>query len=133
MYEAGLLDTRFSESAVPQQLYVPEIARLGAANVNILQGNIETMKLPFEPGSFDYIILGDVLEHLKEPDKALLRLKIEELTYSSAAELSEEYQKVLESLLQLSAPPPKTNFLLTNIFSGQKKKVEKESVNQSAR
>ena len=37
----------------------------------LIVGNIENIKLPFEQGYFDCIVYGDVLEHLKEPWKVL--------------------------------------------------------------
>ncbi|MBN1526155.1 MAG: class I SAM-dependent methyltransferase [Candidatus Omnitrophica bacterium] len=33
----------------------------------VLVGDVETLTLPFEAGTFDCIIYGDVLEHLKDP------------------------------------------------------------------
>lgn len=41
----------------------------------VLIGNIETMDLPFEHGSFDCIVCADVLEHLIDPWGALKKLK----------------------------------------------------------
>ncbi|MEW6330034.1 MAG: methyltransferase domain-containing protein [Pseudomonadota bacterium] len=41
----------------------------------VLQGDIEQMELPFSPGYFDYILCGDVLEHLRDPWGLLARLK----------------------------------------------------------
>ena len=40
----------------------------------IIIGDIETLELPFEPGHFDCVILGDVLEHLRDPWTTLRRL-----------------------------------------------------------
>lgn len=40
----------------------------------VIAGDIETMELPFEEGSFDCIMLGDVLEHLINPWQALQKL-----------------------------------------------------------
>lgn len=54
---------------------VDKIAGIGANNCDIIQGNIENMELPYEKEYFDYIIFGDVLEHLFEPDKVLKRIK----------------------------------------------------------
>lgn len=51
-----------------------DIASLGSKYLDIIQGNIETMELPYEQNYFDYIILGDVLEHLFNPDAALQKL-----------------------------------------------------------
>lgn len=52
-----------------------DIAQIGKSLADICQGDIESMDLPYENGYFDYIICGDVLEHLKEPQKTLQRLK----------------------------------------------------------
>jgi O-antigen biosynthesis protein len=38
-------------------------------------GDIETMELPFEPGSFDAIVCGDLIEHLRDPQAVLSRLR----------------------------------------------------------
>ncbi len=37
--------------------------------------DIEDTELPYEAGFFDCIVLGDVLEHMKEPEKVLINLK----------------------------------------------------------
>ncbi len=37
----------------------------------VLIGNVETLEFPFEPGYFDCILYGDVLEHLVDPWQAL--------------------------------------------------------------
>jgi 2-polyprenyl-3-methyl-5-hydroxy-6-metoxy-1,4-benzoquinol methylase len=41
----------------------------------VLVGDVETMELPFEPGSFDVVLCGDVIEHLRNPGAALARLR----------------------------------------------------------
>ena len=38
-------------------------------------GDIETMELPFEPESFDYVMCGDLIEHLRDPEGVLARLR----------------------------------------------------------
>jgi 2-polyprenyl-3-methyl-5-hydroxy-6-metoxy-1,4-benzoquinol methylase len=38
-------------------------------------GDIETMELPFEPESFDYVMCGDLIEHLRDPQGVLERLR----------------------------------------------------------
>ena len=35
------------------------------------EGNIETMRLEFDEGFFDVVILGDILEHLYSPWKTI--------------------------------------------------------------
>ena len=54
---------------------VENVARLNEGQMDIIQGNIENMQLPYEKQYFDYIIFGDVLEHLYEPDAVLCKMK----------------------------------------------------------
>lgn len=42
---------------------------------DVLVGDVETMELPFEPGSFDVVLCGDVLEHLRDPEAFLVRAR----------------------------------------------------------
>jgi len=42
---------------------------------NVLVGDIETMPLPFEPSSFDLVLCGDVVEHLRDPEAFLARVR----------------------------------------------------------
>jgi 2-polyprenyl-3-methyl-5-hydroxy-6-metoxy-1,4-benzoquinol methylase len=41
----------------------------------VLVGDIESMDLPFEPASFDLIMCGDIVEHLRDPGATLARLR----------------------------------------------------------
>ena len=41
----------------------------------VLVGDVETMELPLEPASFDVVLGGDVVEHLRDPVAALARLR----------------------------------------------------------
>jgi len=53
-----------------------KMARIGNNKcVEILNIDIENAGLPYETGSFDCIVLGNVLEHFKEPSKILTDLK----------------------------------------------------------
>ena len=53
----------------------PLTAKLGANYVDIIQGNIEEMSLPYEKAYFDYILCLDVLEHLRYPEETVRKLK----------------------------------------------------------
>jgi 2-polyprenyl-3-methyl-5-hydroxy-6-metoxy-1,4-benzoquinol methylase len=50
-----------------------EAARSICAEVHV--GDVESMALPFEPASFDAIVCGDLVEHLRDPGTALSRLR----------------------------------------------------------
>lgn len=52
-----------------------KVAALGAKYLDIVEGNIESMTLEYERNYFDYVIFGDVLEHLFEPDKTLQKIR----------------------------------------------------------
>ena len=42
-------------------------AKIASKIANVRQGNIEDQQIPFEE-KFDYILFGDVLEHLRNPE-----------------------------------------------------------------
>lgn len=42
---------------------------------DVLVGDVETMELPFEPGSFDVVLCGDLVEHLRDPEAFLVRVR----------------------------------------------------------
>lgn len=52
-----------------------DIARLGGKVCDIVQGDVEEMNLTDSGRKYDYIILGDILEHLREPALLLKRLR----------------------------------------------------------
>lgn len=53
---------------------VPEAADIAKYFANVLCDNVECMEFPWPEDYFDYIILGDVLEHLHEPENVLKKL-----------------------------------------------------------
>ncbi|MCZ7391875.1 MAG: class I SAM-dependent methyltransferase [Candidatus Methanoperedens sp.] len=54
----------------------PKMASIAKSKcVEMLNMDIETKELPFGDGAFDCILLGNVLEHMKEPSKILANLK----------------------------------------------------------
>lgn len=52
-----------------------KVAAYGTYMADILVGDIETMNLPYESDAFDYIIFGDVLEHLRHPEIVVHKMK----------------------------------------------------------
>ncbi len=50
------------------------VVDLGKHYLDIIEGNVETIEMPYEKGYFDYIIFADVLEHLFDPDKTLQKV-----------------------------------------------------------
>lgn len=50
-------------------------ATAGEVCEDVLVGDVETMELPFEPGSFDVILCGDLIEHLRDPRAFLVRVR----------------------------------------------------------
>ena len=54
---------------------VKKVAKLGASNYNIICANIEDDNIPFEENYFDFIIFGDVIEHLREPEAVLANMR----------------------------------------------------------
>jgi SAM-dependent methyltransferase len=58
---------------IEQDEAAAEAAR--AVCVDVLVGDVETLELPFEPGSFDVVLCGDLIEHLREPEAFLARMR----------------------------------------------------------
>jgi 2-polyprenyl-3-methyl-5-hydroxy-6-metoxy-1,4-benzoquinol methylase len=42
---------------------------------DVLVGDVETMELPFEEASFDVVLCGDLVEHLRDPEAFLARAR----------------------------------------------------------
>jgi 2-polyprenyl-3-methyl-5-hydroxy-6-metoxy-1,4-benzoquinol methylase len=58
---------------IEQDEAAAEAAR--AVCVEVLVGDVETLELPFELGSFDVVLCGDLIEHLREPEPFLARMR----------------------------------------------------------
>lgn len=56
------------------ELFEPAAAQARAVLDEVIVGNVEHMALPFAPGTFDALIMSEVLEHLIEPWAVLDRL-----------------------------------------------------------
>lgn len=56
---------------------IDEEAAAAAKNVceQVLVGDIEAMELPFADASFDAIVCGDLIEHLRDPERFLARVR----------------------------------------------------------
>ncbi len=54
---------------------IPEVAKVAVHMGEVLCGDIEKIDLSWEEGYFDYIIMGDVLEHLMDPETVLKKLR----------------------------------------------------------
>ncbi len=53
--------------------YDENVVKIAGRLADIIQGDVETMIIPYEKESFDYILCGDVLEHLRNPSKVIKR------------------------------------------------------------
>ena len=46
-----------------------------AVCIDVLVGDVETMELTFAPASFDLVLCGDLIEHLRDPEAFLRRVR----------------------------------------------------------
>ncbi|HYU61252.1 MAG TPA: class I SAM-dependent methyltransferase [Solirubrobacterales bacterium] len=75
---AGYLAERLVQrgSAVVGIELDPEAAeRARSVCEEVLVGDVEAVELPFEPGSFDAVVCGDLIEHLRDPGRFLARVR----------------------------------------------------------
>ncbi|HUR32807.1 MAG TPA: class I SAM-dependent methyltransferase [Vicinamibacterales bacterium] len=56
------------------EMFAPMAAQARRVLTAVHEGNVETLELPYEEGTFDALIMSEVLEHLLEPDIVLARL-----------------------------------------------------------
>lgn len=54
---------------------IPEVARIASRMGDVLCCDVEKTDFPWEDEYFDYVIMGDVLEHLMDPEKVLKGLR----------------------------------------------------------
>lgn len=54
---------------------VESIQKLASIHFDVIRGDIEILNIPYEEEYFDYIICGDVLEHLHNPKNVIDKLK----------------------------------------------------------
>lgn len=66
---------RFPHAQVHGIELCEEVTGFGKLQETIRQGNIEEMALDYEEDSLDYILFGDVLEHLRDPHAVLKKLR----------------------------------------------------------
>jgi ubiquinone/menaquinone biosynthesis C-methylase UbiE len=69
----------------------------------VIQGDVEEITLPFHPEYFDYIIMGDVIEHLIDPWSTLKKMSqfLSSRGYLIASIPNISYWKVLADLILL--------------------------------
>ena len=65
---------QFPNATISGIEYVESVASKAAPELSVICGDVENMEFPYEPESIDYIICGDVIEHLRDPEAALSKL-----------------------------------------------------------
>jgi len=69
------IKNRYKNAALAGIEINPASARIASCFADVSVGNIETYELNYPNDYFDYIIFGDVLEHLQDPWNVLNRMK----------------------------------------------------------
>lgn len=69
------LEYRFPNAQIEGIELSPKAVYFGSKFFNITQGNIENLSVPLKENYYDYIIMGDVLEHLNDPWKVLTDIR----------------------------------------------------------
>lgn len=68
------MDAGICDRYVGVELFPDAAAKARERITEVLVGDVQTMELPFEPHSFDAVILSEVLEHLVAPWQVLARI-----------------------------------------------------------
>jgi 2-polyprenyl-3-methyl-5-hydroxy-6-metoxy-1,4-benzoquinol methylase len=68
-----LVEQRCTVIGIEQDQAAAEAAR--AVCEEVLEGDVETIELPFAAGSFDVVLCGDLIEHLRDPEAFLARMR----------------------------------------------------------
>lgn len=76
----GTTGALLKSRGIAREVHGIELVEAAAARAagrldSVTVGNIEQMDIPFEPGSFDVIVITEVLEHLVDPWQAVRRLQ----------------------------------------------------------
>ena len=83
------------------EMFEPMAREAQAVLTQVHIGNVETMALPYQPRTFDALIMSEVLEHLVDPDAVLRRLagllKPGARVYASSPNIS--YWRVIRELI----------------------------------
>ncbi len=72
------IKNKYKNSSLYGIEYIEKVGKIAKALTitnDVIIGNIETLELSYEEEMFDYIIFGDVLEHLIDPWETLRKLK----------------------------------------------------------
>lgn len=71
----GHLKSKYPNAKMYGIELIPEVAAVASGMGTVLCGNVEEMDFPWEDEWFDYIIMGDVLEHLMNPENVLRKFR----------------------------------------------------------
>ena len=71
----GYIKKMYPNSHVCGIEYVASVAEKAKPELSVICGDVENMEIPFEEESFDYIVCGDVIEHLRDPEVTIEKLK----------------------------------------------------------
>lgn len=93
----------------------PGLAELASHMGNVICGKIEELDLLWEEESFDYIIVGDLLEHVSEPEKILKQIRryLKKDGYMIAEMMNMRHYSIILSLLKRDVFPHKKSYTKT--------------------